>query len=55
MHHLQNVRQLSYFCPAAREGLAYAAQEKWLGLFGRSLSSEFDLDPMSLKVMTACM
>ncbi len=41
--------------PAAREKLAYTAQEKWLGLFGRSLSGDFDVDPMCLELATACM
>jgi len=54
VHHLQNVAGLIYECPSAREKLAYAAQEKWLGLFGRSLSDEFDIDPFTLKVSTEC-
>src|SRR5262245_46738442 len=37
VHHLQKAANLTYECPAAREELAYAAQEKWLNLFGRSL------------------
>jgi hypothetical protein len=55
VHHLQNVGHLEYFCPAEREALAYAAQEKWLNLFGQSLVGTFQLDPMTLKVRTACM
>lgn len=54
VHHLQKVSGLKYECPAAREVLAYAAQERWLGLFGRSLLSEFDIDPFTLKVSTSC-
>ena len=54
VHHLQSAANLTYECPAAREELAYAAQEKWLGLFGRSLLSEFDIDPFTLKIKTIC-
>jgi hypothetical protein len=54
VHHLQKVEGLKYECPAAREALAYAAQERWLSLFGRSLLSEFDIDPFTLKVSTSC-
>jgi hypothetical protein len=54
VHHLQNLGKLKYECPEAREKLAFAAQEQWLGLFGRSLSSEFDIDPFTLKVKTVC-
>jgi len=54
VHHLQSAGNLTYECPAAREELAYAAQEKWLGLFGRSLLSEFEIDPFTLKIRTVC-
>jgi hypothetical protein len=54
VHHLQKTANLRYECPAAREELAYEAQDKWLGLFGRSLLSEFDIDPFTLKVKTVC-
>ena len=55
VHHLQNLDKRDYDCPEAREKLAYDAQEKWLGLFGRSLLQDFHLDAMTLKVVTACM
>jgi hypothetical protein len=55
VHHLQNVGGLSYRCPAAREALAYAAQERWLELFGSSLEKEFGLDRMTLLIGTRCM
>ena len=55
VHHLQNVGKLNYSCPEAREALAYAAQEQWLSMFGQSLQKAFDLDPLTLKVKTACM
>jgi len=54
VHHLQDASNLRYECSAAREQLAYAAQEKWLALFGQSLESEFDIDPFTLKVSTTC-
>ena len=55
VHHLQNLDKRDYDCPEAREKLAYDAQEKWLGLFGRSLLQDFQMDAMTLKVATACM
>jgi hypothetical protein len=54
VHHLQNSAHMKYECPGAREQLAYAAQDKWLNLFGRDLASEFDIDAFTLKVTTAC-
>ncbi|TKT71874.1 hypothetical protein YH63_010850 [Afipia massiliensis] len=54
VHHLQNIGRLKYECPAAREELAYRAQDKWLGLFGSNLEQAFDLDKFTLKVSTAC-
>jgi hypothetical protein len=55
VHHMQNAANLTYLCPEAREALAYAAQEKWLSLFGQSLFTAFELDPLTIKVRTACM
>ena len=55
VHHLQNGAQLKYESPQAREQLAYAAQERWLGLHGRSLASEFEIDPFTLLVRTRCL
>jgi Domain of unknown function (DUF6647) len=55
VHHLQNGAQLKYECPQARETVAYAAQERWLGLYDRSLLSEFEIDPFTLLVRTRCM
>jgi len=54
VHHLQNLAGHRHPCPGARERLAYEAQERWLGLFGLSLAAAFELDPMTLKVSTAC-
>src|SRR5436190_495475 len=54
VHHLQTSAGLTYECPAAREVLAYEAQEKWLGLSGLSLMSEFGIDAFTLKISTTC-
>jgi hypothetical protein len=54
VHHLQGMAKAKYECPQAQEQLAYAAQEMWLGLFGRSLKSEFEIDPLTLVVSTRC-
>ena len=55
VHHVQNVGGLKYACPQEREKLAYMAQERWLGLFGRNLEADFDLDAFSLLVKTRCL
>jgi hypothetical protein len=55
VHHLQNAAGLKYECPQAREQQAYAAQQRWLGLFGSDLRKEFELDAMTLLVRTRCM
>jgi hypothetical protein len=54
VHHLQNVSGIKYACPAAREEVAYAAQDRWLNLFGLNLINEFNFDLMALKVSTVC-
>jgi hypothetical protein len=54
VHHLQRAAGMIHECPAARERLAYAAQEKWLGLFGENLESAFEIDEFTLKVSTTC-
>jgi len=55
VHHFQNLLGLfKYGCAQEREKLAYVAQERWLVRSGRSLASEFDLDPFSLLVTTTC-
>jgi predicted metalloprotease len=54
VHHFQNVLGLKYECPQEREKLAYIAQDRWLGLFGHSLESDFHIDPFSLLVKTKC-
>jgi hypothetical protein len=55
VHHLRNRAGKRYNCAGAREELAYAAQDKWLNLFGRNLSTEFQIDAFTLHVGTACL
>lgn len=55
VHHLQNAGGLKYECAGAREKLAYQAQARWLELFGKNLTDEFELDPMTILVRTNCM
>jgi len=54
VHHLQAAAGMRFACPAAREELAYEAQDAWLGLFGESLESAFGLDAASRLVGTVC-
>lgn len=55
VHHLQDVARTPHECPEAREKLAYAAQEKWLNLFGRNLALDFEIDGLTLLASTTCM
>jgi hypothetical protein len=55
VHHLQNVGQLKYDCPAAREKPAYLAQNRWLRQFGLDLENEFQIDMFTIVAMSACM
>ena len=55
VHHLQNVARHRYECTQASEQLAYAAQDKWLRLFKRSLAADFEIDDFTLLVLTRCM
>jgi len=54
VHHLQEVADLRYECPQAREALAYKAQDAWLGLFGSDLFQAFGIDPFTRLVRTSC-
>lgn len=53
-HHLQHQADLKFACPAEREHLAYAAQQRWLQRSGRSLAQEFGIDGFTLLVRTNC-
>ena len=54
VHHIQNVAQMKYECPMAREKPAYMAQDKWLAQFGLSLEQEFEVDMFTIVVSSAC-
>ena len=55
VHHLQQADGRQYRCPAAREQLAYEAQERWLALFDASLETQFHIDALTLRLHTRCM
>ncbi len=55
VHHLQNLGELKFECPKAREKLAYTAQDRWLKRFGKDLETEFDVDMFTIFVSSACM
>ena len=55
VHHQQNLVSEKFECPQEREKLAYAAQERWLARFGRSLEADFKLDGFSLLPKTRCL
>jgi hypothetical protein len=54
VHHLQNLGAQKFECPQAREELAYRAQERWLGLLGRDLEHDFQIDPFTRLITTRC-
>jgi hypothetical protein len=54
VHHLQNLAGLTFQCAEEREKLAYAAQERWLGLFGRNLADAFGIDATTMLLSTEC-
>ena len=54
VHHLQHLAGLKFECVNASEALAYAAQDKWLSLFGRDLATDFDIDGFTLLVRSRC-
>lgn len=54
VHFLQATTHQEFECPAAREAAAYAAQQRWLHLYGSDLQREFGIDAMTLKLRTAC-
>jgi hypothetical protein len=55
VHHLQNVAEIKFECPAAREKTAYLAQDRWLARFGLSLEKEFEVDMFTIVISSACM
>lgn len=55
VHYLQHRASLRFECPAAREAPAYAAQKRWLELYGTDIQSAFGIDAMTLKLRTTCL
>ncbi|MGZ9143232.1 MAG: DUF6647 family protein [Candidatus Binatia bacterium] len=54
VHHLQNRSGMKFECVQELEGTAYAAQERWLGLYGHDLLTDFDVDAFTLLASTRC-
>ena len=54
VHHLQNEGGIEYPCEEGREHPAYQAQRKWLENAGTNLEQEFEIDAMTLLVLTKC-
>lgn len=54
VHHMQTVAARPHACAAERERAAYAAQARWLELFGGDLATAFEIDPLTLLVLTTC-
>jgi hypothetical protein len=55
VHHLQNVGGLTYECPEASEKAAYTAQERFLGMFGGDLQTDFQIDGLTVLVRSNCL
>jgi hypothetical protein len=53
-HHLQNLAGRTFGCAAEREAEAYALQDRWLARSGSSLEAAFEIDALTLLVMTRC-
>jgi hypothetical protein len=54
VHHLQNVSGRRYACGGEREAEAYDIQRRWLALFGATLEGSFELNPLTLMILTRC-
>jgi hypothetical protein len=55
VHHLQHERKDRFACPEQAESAAYAAQDRWLQAFGRSLAADFEIDGFTLLAISQCM
>jgi Domain of unknown function (DUF6647) len=53
-HHFQRVSRKYYDRPQERKYLPYEAQERWLGLYDRSLAEDFKIDAAMLMLITQC-
>lgn len=54
VNHTQREYGLTYACAQQREEVAFAAQEAWLKLFGRTLGDTFGLDEPAYMLSTQC-
>lgn len=54
VYHLQNLAGRKYECDQERARLAYEAQARWLSFSGRTLETDFGLDPVTQLVSTEC-
>jgi hypothetical protein len=54
VHHLQNLSHANFACPQAREKIAYEAQEKWLNMFGHTITTDFELNSFTILLATTC-
>jgi hypothetical protein len=54
VHHLQAAAGTLHACPAEREKAAYAAQARWLEAAGSDLAAAFEIDALTLLVLTTC-
>ncbi|NRP75669.1 hypothetical protein ILFOPFJJ_06592 [Ensifer psoraleae] len=54
VHHIQNLAGLKFECAAAKEEMAFEAQDRWLHMFGRDLLKDFGLDPFTVFVRSKC-
>jgi hypothetical protein len=54
VHHLQNRSGAKFACIQESEEMAYAAQERWLGLYGHNLLTDFEIDGLTLLASTRC-
>lgn len=55
VHHLQHRGHRRYACVEAGEALAFDAQDRWLGLFGSDLATEFQIDGFTRLAATLCL
>ena len=55
VHHLQRLGRRKFECAEASETLAFDAQDKWLGLFGSDLATEFQIDGFTRLVAALCL
>ena len=53
-HHVQSLAGRRYGCGAEREAEAYALQDRWLARSGETLETAFEIDALTLLVLTHC-